>query len=243
MFVKCSTRTATVCWASIVGTVALVLSLCAWLLLHTGAIGACWSVPMSLVVGYFLADLVSGVVHWGLDTWFDETSRIDRAVRIAREHHSHPSHILGYNFRDYAGFSSLPALLSVGPVAVALVLAGGGSTLAFHGVVICVVILVGLLFGSHTHALGHRKSNSRVVRALQRMHLLLSPEHHGVHHSGGHDIRYCAVSGWANYFCDAVGFWRELEHFVVRLTGAEPRAHDLQWMRMYAPARYARRVG
>src|SRR5437660_9706444 len=61
----------------------------------------------STIVGLFLADLFSGLIHWGTDTWFDEIL-LTRLVSIAREHHVYPHHIVGYGLIDYFGYSSWP---------------------------------------------------------------------------------------------------------------------------------------
>jgi plasmanylethanolamine desaturase len=232
MFRDCTWHTAVVCWASIGSTVTTALG--AWLVAHAELMREpAYVAPCLILISFYLADIISGVVHWTFDTWFDDSSRFPRAVKIAREHHSHPSHILGYGFRDYAGFSSFPAIVTLGPVAAALVLLPGTSTTRFHIVLVLLVILVCMLFASHAHAMAHRRARSQVVRRLQRAHLLLSPEHHRGHHSGGHDTRYCALFGWANGLCDSMGLWRRLERLVQAITGAEPRAYDREWMAMH----------
>src|SRR5258708_20050418 len=48
-----------------------------------------------------------------MDTWFDERI-LGRAIAIAREHHTHPHHIHGYGFLDYASLGSTPSALVFG---------------------------------------------------------------------------------------------------------------------------------
>ena len=233
-FLECSRRTAVVCWTAIVGTGALVVAFTAWLVAEApDHLGPWWLLPLSLLAGIYCADIASGVFHWTMDTWFDEDARFDRAVRIAREHHSHPSHILGYPFRDYVGFTAFPAMVTVGPVALALVVFAPRSAQLFHSVVVSTVVLAGMWLASHTHALGHHWSRRPLVRRMQRAHLVVSPEHHMVHHSGGHDVRYCVFNGWANPLLDRLDVWRRAEAGVTALTGARPREHDREWMARY----------
>jgi hypothetical protein len=172
-------------------------------------------------------------VHWTTDTWFDEINW-QRVISIAREHHLFPHHIVGYPFRDYVAFSSWPTVLIVGPCGLLLTLAVSSSTpFTFYGVIVCFMISTVMFFGAHTHRFGHTPSNSRIVRLLQASHLLITTGHHDAHHRGNHNRRYCVINGWANYVCDATGFWRGLEWLVQQLTGSIPRRNDLEWLARY----------
>ena len=90
-----------------------------------------------------------------------------------------------------------------------------------------------LLFGTHFHNLGHTCPRSAFVRIAQKMHLVISPQHHWVHHSDGQIVRYCVINGWANLVCDPLRVWRGLEWLVKMLTGAIPRRDDLEWQLRY----------
>lgn len=67
-----------------------------------------------------------------------------------------------------------------------------------------------------------------VVRWMQRWHIILSKEHHHVHHQPPHTVRYCLVTGLPNYPLDYFKVWRGLEWLIERLTGARPRADDIK---------------
>jgi len=90
-----------------------------------------------------------------------------------------------------------------------------------------------LFFGTSFHNLGHRNASSRFLRAAQQLHLVITPQHHWVHHRRDQTVRYCVINGWANYPCDLLRFWRGLEWLVHALTGAAPRRDDLEWQRRY----------
>jgi hypothetical protein len=187
-------------------------------------------IAASVLVGYFLADFASGLVHWGVDTWFSE-EQFGRAILIAREHHTHPQNILGYGFLEQATLGSAPSAVVIGPIAIATALIGGSG--GYLLMIVWAVCSMCLLFGTSFHNLGHRRSKSVLIRAAQKMRLVVSPEHHWAHHREGQLIRYCAVNGWANYLCDKFGVWRKLERWVHAATGAVPRGDDDEWQRFH----------
>jgi len=184
----------------------------------------------AVLAGYVLADFLSGVVHWAMDTWFDERT-LGRAIAIAREHHTHPHHIHGYGFLDYASLGSTPSVLFIGPVALATALCPP-SAMTCALMTIWLVNALCLLFGTSFHNLAHRPARSAVMRLAQRLHLVCPPAHHWVHHRN-QTIHYCVVNGWANYLCDGLGVWRGLERVIGAVTGWVPRADDLEWQRHY----------
>jgi hypothetical protein len=49
------------------------------------------------------------------------------------------------------------------------------------------------------------------VRGLQKAGLILSPEHHAIHHASPQDKAYCITVGWMNPILDKVGFFRACE--------------------------------
>src|SRR5262249_49181206 len=104
----------------------------------------------------------------------------------------------------------------------------------FVCVFVCTLVCFGMLFGSHCHLLGHQRTDSRVIRFLQRSHLLISPAYHRQHHQGNHDTHYAIVNGWSNAIMDGLGFWRWLESLIQALTAAKPRRSDDQWMTRFA---------
>ncbi|MEA2943761.1 MAG: hypothetical protein QOD09_4290 [Bradyrhizobium sp.] len=216
-----------------IGANALVMAFCAgYLVLQYNASAISWVyIAVALLVGYFVADFASGLVHWGLDTWFDER-QLGRVVAIAREHHTHPQHILGYGFMEHCTLGSAPSAILVGLPALVTALCPT-SIPAYCLMIVWLVTSTCLFFGTSFHNLSHRRSKSAIIRAAQKMHLVVAPEHHWVHHRSDQIIRYCVINGWANYVCDPLGVWRGLEWLIQKLTGAVPRRDDLEWQRLY----------
>lgn len=222
-------------WAGVVANMVAALWCCHWLIDHHGQVAPPWYlwVPAGLL-GLFLLDWFSALVHWAYDTWFDEgIVGFQRSVCIAREHHVLPYNIVGYGLRDHVSYSSWPALVLVAPLAVSAALWSPVTLASYLLVLVATIVCLGMVFGSHCHIIAHRPTRSRLIRRLQAMHLLITPAYHRVHHSGGHDVRYAIVNGWSNWLTDRIGFWRGLEAVITALTGAQPRRSDHEWMRRY----------
>jgi len=228
LYTKCAAAQAATAWVGAATNLILIFWLSTWVVIHYGTDTTAIDLFISLVAALFLADVVSGWVHWATDTWFDEIIS-PRVISIAREHHLYPHHVIGYPFRDYVAFSSWPTVLLIGPVGLLLTLVSPPHPLVFDSVLVCLIISAIMIFGTHAHRLGHRKSTWRIVKAMQACHLLLTPKHHGVHHRDNHDIRYCVINGWADYVLDYARVWRAFEQLVYWLTGAIPRRNDYEW--------------
>ncbi|GAB5377164.1 MAG: fatty acid desaturase CarF family protein [Acuticoccus sp.] len=213
----------------VVLNIALCLFSLGYVAMHAGAMGfaVVWLVPLTVALWY-LADVISGAVHWSLDTWFSETSFADRLIAVAREHHTHPQNILKYGFFERATLGSIPSVAVLGPLAMVLAVQAP-STATVFGMYGVLMLAASLLFGTDFHNFGHRWAGSSLGRALQRGHIVLTPAHHMRHHRGDHTTHYCTLNGWANPMCDRLKVWRRLERTIAAATGAEPRRNDREW--------------
>lgn len=188
---------------------------------------------VAVVVGWYVADLLSGVLHWAFDTWFSERmTAIRRMVLLVREHHVYPQQIFKYRWVQEIGIMSWFGFLVVAlALGLATVLPGGLAGPAV--LVAAVVAAAGVSFSLEIHKLGHAFSVGRAVAVLQRCGILLSPDHHMRHHAGEHDINYCIVNGWADRTVGRLGFFRVLERVVSRVGDGRPRHDDRAWRRAF----------
>jgi ubiquitin-conjugating enzyme E2 variant len=216
-----------------VGANLVIMAFCVgYLLMEHLASGATWlQILAALLLGYFVADFASGVVHWAMDTWFDERL-LGRVIAIAREHHTHPPNILGYDFLDHSALGSAPSAVVIGPLSVLTALFPV-SVGTYSLMIVWATASTCLLFGTSFHNLAHRPARSRLLRLAQKAHLVITPKHHAAHHRSPQTIRYCVINGWANVLCDRLRVWRALEWLVHRLTGAEPRRDDEDWQHRF----------
>jgi len=162
-----------------------------------------------------------------MDTWFSERS-LGRAIAIAREHHTHPENILGYGFLEHSTLGSAPSAVFIG-AGVILIALCPVSLVNYMIMMVFLITATCLFFGTSFHNLAHKQTNSALMLWAQKLHLVIRPDHHWVHHRNDQVVRYCVINGWANYPCDKFGFWRGLEWLVKKVTGAKPRMDDLRW--------------
>lgn len=178
-----------------------------------------------VLVGYLVADLVSGLVHWAFDTWGSPTTPLLGAPFILpfRVHHTDPKDITRHGFVATNGNNCFVSLFVLVP---ALVL---DTTVAFgHAAVVFAVALCLAVFATNQfHKWAHADVVSPVVAVLQRFGLILSPTHHDVHHHAPYAENYCITSGWWNPLLGRLHFFRGLERVISALTRATPRRSDL----------------
>jgi ubiquitin-conjugating enzyme E2 variant len=174
------------------------------------------SVVAALPAGLLVADLVSAVVHWFGDTYFQiDTPVIGPIVGPFRLHHRDPEAFRRHSFSQRNRNNFLVALPLLGaaswltPRAITTGHALAGLTLAVAAVV--------LASATQIHAWAHDPDAPRVVRWLQRAGVLLSSERHAQHHRGAHDGSYAIVNGWANGLVDRTQLFRRAESWARRL--------------------------
>ncbi len=157
-----------------------------------------------LLLTFFLADLVSGLVHWWEDSFGEPDSPIigKWIVQPNIQHHVAPAEFLKKNWWQ----SSWDLFLA--------------------GVIICVVAYYTGHFGwevvlfsvlsanaNQLHKYGHMAEHKVpwFVRIFIKAKVFQDARHHGRHHSGQKNTAYCVITPYLNPVLDKIGFWRGLE--------------------------------
>ena len=190
-----------------------------------------WWVPLAFAGGMAAADIASGLIHWGADTWGrDDLPVIGHRLLVPfRVHHLNPDDLLRRSFIDANGdpaFLVLPVLLGLLTVPIETV---WGGPVAVFGFALCGVGMM----TNQIHKWAHMPSPPMAIHALQKCGVLLGHAAHAAHHEQPYDVQYCITTGWCNRPAEAVGFFRRLEGAITFLTGAHPRADDQRYMRRY----------
>lgn len=183
-----------------------------------------WDTPNLLtmcaaaLLGYLAADVVSGIVHWFCDTFFeDDTPLIGRAfIHPFREHHTDPLAITRHGFFEVNGNNCLVLIPVVGAV---LILGNPGRGEAVPALFVQSLVLGFALatFGTNQfHKWAHQERPAPPVRWLQTVGLILSPAHHKLHHSEPYRQAFCITVGWLDPLLDRIRLFERIERAVRR---------------------------
>ena len=188
--------------------VALVLFAAAWGLAAAGLAARSegaerlWLPLLAWPLGHLLADLLSGLLHWFADEFFEEDTPLlgPGLIYGFRDHHRNPRDILAHGLAEVSGYNALAML----PFLSALLLwpSGDATSRVVHAVVLATALSIALT--NQLHRLAHAERVHRAVAQLQRLGLILSPEAHARHHAAG-DRAYCVTAGWWNPLLDGLG--------------------------------------
>ena len=157
--------------------------------------------PLELVAaalaGWLAADLLSGLVHWALDEFGSARTPLIGPILIRpfREHHADAAAMTRHDFVETNGAAAVGGCLLL-LLAMAL---PAGTMHAF-----LVFTALGVLAANQCHKWAHQQARPRLVRAAQRVRLIIPPEVHRRHHAAPHDRHYCTASGWLNRPLDFV---------------------------------------
>jgi TMEM189-like protein len=203
-----------------IGSIGFVFAALAWLAYRVwsaASTGGDWIwIAAATFAGYLVADFLSGFVHWAGDTVGDESTPVfgNNFVRPFRYHHVDPEDITRHDFVETNGNNCIV----VAPILLLLILVMPKTAEGwFFGGVVAASTAWFVFCTNQFHKWAHDPSPARWVRALQRAGLILSPEHHAIHHAAPQDKYYCITVGWMNPVLEKMRFFRIVEAIVGRL--------------------------
>ena len=169
-------------------------------------------ISLALIGVWIFADLLSGFIHWGADTYGNEKTPIlgKGLIHPFREHHEIPNKMTTYSFLYTNGS------LYFGGTIILL------TSYFFTSNILNLSVIFLSFWVSQTnqiHKWAHLNKNKRgwKIRALYKTKLIINPETHQKHHDGKFNTSYCITSGICNPILDRINFWRKLENFISRL--------------------------
>ena len=184
--------------------------------------GGIWLIPLVAIAAYLAADFVSGFVHFLADTFgTPDTPFVGKAFVLPfREHHDNPKGILEHPFMIANGNNCLVTVPFLIGVLVLVPVDGSraGYLTGAFGLFFCLAILLTNQF----HKWAHMDEPPRAVAWLQRKGLVLSKEHHDVHHVSPFDTYFCITVGWWNPLLERIRFFERVER-MIRFVTASPR--------------------
>lgn len=181
---------------------------------------------LAFIFSALLSDLVSGTVHWACDTWGTiETPFMGRFfIRQFREHHMDAEEITRHDFVETNGTNCFLALL---PLSISLAMPWDPQDPSLFVWIFDIVgwgLALFTMMTSQAHKWVHTKNLPKYVLWLQKMHFVLTKEHHDVHHQAPHRHHYSITGGWVDPVLERFQVFRRAEAMITRLTGAKVQA-------------------
>lgn len=179
-----------------------------------------WLEPiLAGLVGYVLADLGSGVYHWGIDNYGDEkTPFFGSQIEAFQGHHKWPWTITKRQFANNLHALARAVTFTVLPIDLFF------NDPVLHGFVgVCSGCI---MFSQQFHAWAHGTKSKLhpLVVTLQDSGILVSRSMHGAHHRPPYNNNYCIVSGACNEFLDQYKVFEALEMMLFFKLGVRPRS-------------------
>ena len=194
------------------------------------------NIGLGTVAAYLLADLGTGIYHWGVDNYGDgNTPVFGGQIAAFQGHHQRPWTITEREFCNNVHKVFAPAA----PVAGAMFLASCWNPGSWAAVSSTFLFLA--CMSQQFHAWSHMKKSElpAIVHMAQEAGLLISRKDHGAHHKAPFDGNYCIVSGIWNPILDQNGdensFFRVMERFIYDVWSVEPRCWyepNDEWMEL-----------
>ena len=147
---------------------------------------------IAVVAAYGLSDLLSGLVHFAFDNLGSPDTPVigQKFVKPFRDHHDDPAAMTHGDLIAVNGDNVFASLLLLVPAWFLVDVHRHPYASAF-----LLALLAGIVATNQIHKWCHTPSAPRWVRAAQRAGLILSPEHHDIHHRPPHRSTYCITWG------------------------------------------------
>ena len=186
-----------------------------------------------VVAGAVTADFLSGLVHWGADTWGAVDIPIfgKAFIRPFREHHVDPTAITRHDLIETNGDNCLLTLPGLSYMVYKFLIYDQETIEVSYGTDCFVFFLaVYVTLTNQIHKWSHTYFGLPMwVQKLQDWHIILPRKHHRIHHVSPHETYFCITTGWLDYPLEVIRFWQSLEWVIEKTTGVKPRSDDMKW--------------
>jgi len=188
------------------------------------------------IAGMIFADFMSGLVHWGADTWGNlEWPFVGTTyIRSFREHHIAPTAMCDHDWFETNGDNFMLVVIPLISLSMKDYLSNSpdGITVPWTELFMSMFWLstaIGIAMTNQFHQWSHKQKPPALVSLLQSYWIILPKSSHSLHHRPAFDGSYCITTGWLNPLLDFTNFWRYAESVVHKMTGLIPREDDWKW--------------
>ncbi len=160
------------------------------------------------LVGWLIADLIGGLVHW----WEDRIGRprwawLERHVfEPNRHHHSEP---MAFTEQGFVSRNST-AFLAATVIAIIWLFVFGFSTVLLFA-------FLGGAFQNEVHYLAHKRP-AGWLSVFQQIGIIQSVPGHAKHHLPPQNKNYCVLTDWCNPILEHLDIWNRLERRLHRVS-------------------------
>ena len=175
---------------------------------------------IQILIGFLLADILTGIFHWFEDTYLDYCTNIPIVSDISKDnelHHYFPRAIVGYSYYENISLSLPLAIIIFGILFIF------NKKNMYKYIYLYSALFIFSVTSNIIHKFSHMRDceNNYVVRELQKIGIFCSHNQHKIHHQLSTE-KYCVISGYTNYILDNIYFWRFLETIIFLATGIKP---------------------
>jgi ubiquitin-conjugating enzyme E2 variant len=189
-----------------------------------------WIIVVACVLAMAMADLFSGLTHWGADTWGGmDTPFVGKTfIRSFREHHLDPFRITVHDVIETNGDNCMLTLPILGVLAFKVDVVADDTASLFK-VWFLAFLCIWVSLTNQIHKWAHMLKPPAAVAFFQDLYVILPRKNHQIHHHTPFDRYYCITTGWLNPLLGAIGFWKRMENTITNITGEIPRKDDAYW--------------
>jgi len=188
------------------------------------------------VCGILFSDFMSGLVHWGADTWgnLDWPFVGGTFIRSFREHHVTPTAMCEHDFFETNGDNFMLTVIPLFYLSSKdyFLNSPDGTQVPWFEIfsgIFWLTTSLGVAMTNQFHKWSHTAKPPALVTLLQNYRIILPKSNHSLHHRPAFDGYYCITTGWLNPLLDGTDFWRKAENIVNKMTGLIPREDDWKW--------------
>ncbi len=168
-----------------------------------------------LPLGWLAADWITGIIHWGFDTYGSQEMPVlgKSFIKPFRDHHLRPREMTEHTLTVTIGNTCIGAV----PVTFWLLhpLLFGEPSDGYRLTAFFLSFTIGgTVMTNQFHKWSHLEHPPAWIVLLQKMRIILEVKHHDVHHTKPFDTYYCITNGWMNPLLDRINFWRGMEKAV-----------------------------
>jgi ubiquitin-conjugating enzyme E2 variant len=174
---------------------------------------------VTLLAGWFLADIITGTLHWVQDQYLSGKTTNFLLKGIAQDndlHHTKPAEMGKRTLWENTTTSIIVSIPLFG-----ICYLTSASTVWWFG------IFFGI-FANAIHSFTHKPKSKipKIVQTIQKTGMFQSTQHHAIHHFNKGKViqkedttcRYCVMTNWINPILDTIKFFYILE-YVIDLAG------------------------